>query len=81
MRTYTEFGIMSFDEDPNACHMAASLYVNRKCLHMLLVSMKQWRTTINLWYPHDNKSSSSVKDKTFLDHCETAAACSLIFIW
>jgi len=47
MRIYTEFGIMSFYEDPNARHMATSLCINEKCLQMLLVSMKQWRITMN----------------------------------
>lgn len=32
---------MSVDEDPNAHHMAVSLCINEKCLHMLLVSMNQ----------------------------------------
>jgi hypothetical protein len=41
MRIYTEFEIMSVDEDPNAHHMAASLCINEKCLKMLLVGMKQ----------------------------------------
>jgi len=66
MRIYTEFGIMSVDEDPNAHHMADSLCVNEKCLRMLLVSMKQCRTTMNLWYHRDNESSSSVTGRRFL---------------
>jgi len=66
MRICTEFGFMSFDEDPNAHHMAASLCINENCLQMLLVSMKQRRTTMNLWYHHDNESSSSVTGKRFL---------------
>ena len=66
MRLYTEFGIMSFDEDPNANHMAASLCINENCLQMMLVSMKQCRTTMNLWYHHDSESSSTVTGKRFL---------------